>query len=85
MISFPSVGGAGVVEMAFKLQKAFRASQYAKTVSFKSVQREFRNGYRRDPPQWKSIYAWYKQFETKGHICKRKSPGLPHVNDVVYD
>jgi hypothetical protein len=42
-------------------EKAFRVIQYAKPSSVTSVQWEFSKRYIKDPPQRKSINAWWPQ------------------------
>lgn len=42
------------------------------TDSVTSLQWKFRKQYRKVPSQWKSIYVWCKQSETKRCICKQE-------------
>jgi hypothetical protein len=51
------------------------------THSATTVQRLYRNMYRKVPPTRKNVYAWRKQIEVTGCLCKGKSPERPRVAD----
>jgi hypothetical protein len=70
VILFPFARVTCVIKMASTQEKAFCVIQCAKTNSVTSVQQEFCEHYCKDPAQWKSIYIWYKQFETKRSVYK---------------
>jgi hypothetical protein len=68
-------------KMATHVEKAKCGIWFIETHAATTVQRLCRNTYRKVPPKRKSIYAWRKQFEESGCLCKGKSPGRPRVAD----
>ena len=63
-------------------EKAQCVLWYHETKSPVAVQRKFRNEYRRDPPDVKSIKDWYKKFTETGSVQDRKRSGRPSVSDA---
>jgi hypothetical protein len=61
--------------MAAPEDKSFRVLEYHTSKSVATVQRAFRAKYAKDPPTYKTIRAWYKQFTETGCLCKQKSSG----------
>lgn len=60
-------------------EKAQCALWFVETKSLASVQRKFRNEFRRKPPHVNNIRHWFEQFKETGSVCKRKSFGRPAV------
>jgi hypothetical protein len=61
-------------KMATQVEKAKCVIWFIETNSATNVKRLYLNTYRKVPPTRKSIYAWRKQFEGTGCLCKGKSP-----------
>jgi hypothetical protein len=61
-------------KMATQVEKVKCVIWFIETHSATSVQRLYRNTYRKVAPTRKSVYAWRKQFEETGCLCKGKSP-----------
>jgi hypothetical protein len=68
-------------KMATQVEKAKCVIWFIETHSATTVLRLYRNTHRKVPPTRKIIYAWRKQFEETGCLCKGKSPGRPRVAD----
>ena len=66
-------------------EKAQCVLWYHETKSPVSVQRKFRNEYRRDPPNVKTIKDWYKKFIETGSVADRTRSGRPSVSDASVD
>lgn len=58
-------------------EKAFCVLEFAKSESVVSVQRAFRNKYRKQGPSDKTIHVWYRKFKETGCLCDRKRSGRP--------
>jgi hypothetical protein len=71
--------------MTAQVEKAKCVIWFVETHSATTVQRIYRNTYRKVPPTRESIYAWRKQFEEIGCLCKAKSPGRPRVADYTVE
>ncbi|XP_064100825.1 uncharacterized protein LOC135211447 [Macrobrachium nipponense] len=61
-------------------EKAQCTLWYHETKSPVAVERKFRNEYRRDPPDVKSIKDWYKKFTEPGSVEDLKRSGRPSSN-----
>jgi hypothetical protein len=68
-------------KMTTQVEKAKCIIWFIETHSVTTLQRLYRNTYRKVPPTMKNIYAWRKQFEETGCLCKGKSPARPRVAD----
>jgi hypothetical protein len=77
--TFLSLGDATVCsdKMAFPGLKSFCVLENHTSKSVVNVQHAFRTKYANDPPTYKIIRAWYKQFTESRCLCKQKSSGLP--------
>jgi transposase len=67
--------------MATQVQKAKCVIWCIETHSATTVQRLYRSTYRKVPPTRKGIYAWRKQLEETGCLCKGESSGRPRAAD----
>jgi hypothetical protein len=63
--------------MATPGEKSFCVLEYHTSKSVVTVQRAFLAKYAKDPPTYKTIHAWYKQFTETGFLCKQKLSGRP--------
>ena len=66
-------------------EKAQSVLWYHETKSPVSVQRKFRNEYRRDPLNVKTIKGWYKKFIETESVADRTRSGRPSVSDASVD
>jgi transposase len=74
-----------VLKMATPQQRSWCVLQLAKKEYVTAVQRAFRTQFHMEPLSRVSIYAWYKEFEQKGCICKNKCSGRPSASDATVD
>ena len=59
---------------------------FHETNSATSVQRRFRNEFRKDPPSRPTIYSWHNNFVQTGcSVRHAKPPGRPSVCDAVVE
>ncbi|GFS47175.1 DUF4817 domain-containing protein [Trichonephila inaurata madagascariensis] len=65
-----------------KIQKAFCAVEYAKTMSFITVQLNFRQQFGVEAPDKNSIKRWHTQLMKTGCLCKGKSTGRPYSEET---
>ena len=68
-------------KMASMKEKAQCVLWYHETKSPVSLQRKFRNEYRRPQPGVKSIKAWYSKFVGTGNTGDLERSGRPSVSD----
>ena len=68
--------------MASPQQKAFCVLEFAKTKSIVTVQRAFQGQFHINAPSPKNIRRWFQQFQERGCLCKKKSPGRPSVSEA---
>ena len=68
--------------MASPQQKAFCVLEFAKTKSIVTVQRAFQGQFHINAPSPKNIRRWFQQFQERGCLCKKKSPGRPRVSEA---
>jgi transposase len=68
-------------KMATQVEKASCVIWFIETDSASTVHSLYGNARRKIPPTRKIIYAWRKQLEETGCLCKGKSPGRPRVAD----
>ena len=71
--------------MASMKEKTQCVLWYYVTKSPVTVQRKFRNGYGRPPPDVKSIRAWYSKFVETGSFGGINRSGRPCVTDETFD
>jgi hypothetical protein len=57
--------------------------QYAEMNFVTALQQEFFKYYSKDLPQWIFLYAWCKQFEMEGCMCKESSFGHTCLADEI--
>jgi hypothetical protein len=67
-------------KMVTYVEKAKCVIWFIETHSATTVQHLYRNVYRKVPPRI-SIYAWRKQFEETGCLCKGKRPRRSRIAD----
>ena len=81
---------SGILILSLKMpyssvQKAFCILEYAKTQSFKTVQRAFAQRFEKTRsekvPQKKQIWTWYKKFEEEGCLCRVEGSGRPPISE----
>ena len=78
-------GGRSWSATALSVQKAFCVLEYAKTQSFKAVQRAFAQRFEKtrseQAPDKNHIWTWHKKFKEEGCLCTVKGSGRTPISE----
>ena len=65
------------------MEKAFCVLKFDKNNSWTCVQRKFRRGFLKQPPDRRTIQKWLSKFKEEGCLCSRERIALSPSNETI--